>query len=104
MKPTLAFLAILISFSLGCSAVDKDDIPRSLTGFRVYLYDQEMAPNADYFAGEIQCRYSDRENGLMRARFLANDKADSLKFDTSTDRFYIICTTTKESNCVTKVR
>ena len=102
-KKIIATIGLVILFS-GCSKEDENFIPYSLKGFRIYLYDSVKAPDADHFAGYIPCSYSDRELGLSKARNLARSKAEQLGFDTSTDRYYIFCTVTKDSECATKVR
>ena len=105
MQKTKYYLSVfIILLLLGCgSKHDSDYIPYDLTGFDIYLYDDEKAPDGDYYAGSITCNYSDRNNGLSRARKLAYNKATELKFNTN-NRYYIFCTKTKKSSCVTKVR
>ena len=84
---------------------DKDYIPYKLTGFTVYLYDEQKAPNADYYVGAISCTYSDRATGLSKARSMAYAAAKRLNFHIDqAGRFYVICTVTKKSSCATKVR
>jgi len=83
---------------------DSNYIPFNLKGLNVYLFDEKKAPNADKFAGYIECSYLSREDGLARARALAYREAKRLNFDVSHSRYYIICTATADSSCVTKVR
>jgi hypothetical protein len=87
-----------------CGGHDSDYIPYRLTSLQVYLYDAEKAPNADYYAGTIPCSYSEREEGLQKARALAYRVAsqNGIKTDGG-GRYYIICCMTKDG-CATKVR
>ena len=96
--------ALAIFCLTACSEYDSKYIPYKLTCFNVYLYDEKKAPDADYFAGSIQCTYKGRKEGLSRARSLAYHEAKSMEFDISNGRYYIICTSTKNSGCITKVR
>lgn len=89
---------------LGCLGQNSESIPYGLTGFRIYLYDRSKAPDADYLVGTIQCNYRERDRGLAEARQLAKTTATRLGFDTGTDRYYILCTVTSNSDCATKVR
>lgn len=97
-------LILLAAVEVGCSKHDPDYIPYGLKGLNVYLFDEKKAPNGDYFAGYIECSYLKREEGLSNARALAYREAQRLHFETLNGRYYIICTATSESSCVTKVR
>ena len=98
------FIFIVILGIAGCSMQDSNYIPVNLKGLNVYLFDEKKAPNADKFAGYIECSYLSREDGLSKARALAYQEAKRLGFDVSNGRYYIICTATADSSCVTKVR
>lgn len=102
LKILAPIAALLLVF--GCSASGGDDIPLGITAYHVYLFDKDKAPNADQFAGSVETSYLKRKDGLERARSLAYFEATRLKFDTNNPRYYIICTGTKESRCVTKIR
>ena len=98
-------LVTLLTLALGgCSKHDSDYIPYGLKGLNVYLFDEEKAPNGDYFVGYVECSYLKRKEGLSQARTLAYNEAQRLHFKTSTGRYYILCAVTSETNCATKVR
>ncbi len=48
--PRFCVLLALIAF-LGAPEVKADDVPFLVTRLDIYLYDENKAPNADYFAG-----------------------------------------------------
>ena len=102
----LKFLTASAAFSLfyGCSYSDGSDIPLAITAYHVYLFDKDKAPNGDHYAGSVETSYLSRNDNLQRARRLALSEATRLRFDTSNNRYYIICTGTNESRCVTKIR
>lgn len=105
MKPALAYFALIFSLALtACSMSGSDDIPLGVTAYNIYLFDAQKAPNGDHFAGRVETSYLKRKEDLSRARDLAHTEATRLKFDTKHARYYIICTETKESRCVTKLR
>lgn len=105
MKAASAFVAFVCLFVLvGCSVGGGDDIPLGVTSYTVYLFDARKAPNGDYYAGTIETGYLSRKENLAKARALALSEARRLGFDTSHARYYIICTVTKDSSCVTKIR
>lgn len=97
-------LSVSCFLQSGCSYTDSNYIPLGITGYSVYLYDANKAPNADYFVGTIETNYLKREQGLEAARALAYNQARQLGFDTYQSRYYIICTRTNDSSCATKIR
>lgn len=99
----LASVAALLVIC-GCTGTAGDDIPFGITVYHVYLFDKDKAPNADHFAGSVETTYLKRKDDLDRARRLAYAEATRLKFDTNNSRYYIVCTGTKNSRCVTKIR
>jgi len=104
MSMPLATSLLVMAALISCASTDSDGIPKALIGYRVFLYDKTKAPNADFLAGTIPCNYSNREAGLLQARELARSTAEKRTFDTTTDRYYIICRVTKESECTNKIR
>ena len=103
MTRFVAMLA-LISF-FGVSEVKADDIPLLVTRLDVYLYDEEKAPNADYFAGSVECNYFTRERKLNEARSLAYSVARARGFHVDgAGRYYIICCIKAGGSIATKVR
>lgn len=105
MKPILGWILALFSIGMsGCSLSGSDDVPLGVTGYNVYLFDKNKAPNGDHFAGRVETSYLGRTENLDKARRLAYSEASRLHFDTSNSRYYIICTETKDSSCATKIR
>ena len=96
-------LALLASF--GVAEVKADDVPFLVTRLDVYLYDENKAPNADYFAGSVECNYFTRERKLNEARSLAYSVARARGFHVDgAGRFYIICCIKAGGSIATKVR
>ena len=60
MADRLAVFLVLFSF-FGVPDTRSDDVPFLVTRLDVYLYDENKAPNADYFAGSVDCNYFNRE-------------------------------------------
>jgi hypothetical protein len=104
MTSRFTFLFALIAF-LGAPEVKADDVPFLVTRLDVYLYDENKAPNADYFAGSVECNYFNRESKLNEARSLAYSVARSRGFHVDgAGRYYIICCIKAGGSIATKVR
>lgn len=98
-----AFLVLIACF--GASDAKADDVPFLVTRLDVYLYDENKAPNADYFAGSIECNYFNRESKLSEARSLAYNVARARGFHVDgAGRYYIICCIKAGGSIATKVR
>jgi len=97
-------IATVTLLASGCSVTGSDDIPLGVTGYNVYLFDSDKAPNGDRFVGKIETSYLSRKDNLDRARRLAFSEAKRLQFDVGNPRYYIICTETNDSTCATKIR
>jgi len=104
MKTHLAAFLFLLSF-FSVPDVRADDVPFLVSRLDVYLYDENKAPNADYFAGSIDCNYFNRESKLNEARSLAYSVARARGFHVDgTGRYYIICCIKAGGSIATKVR
>jgi hypothetical protein len=104
LSSRFAFLLVLIAF-FGAPEVKADDVPFLVTRLDVYLYDEKKAPNADYFAGSVDCNYFNRESKLNEARSLAYSVANIRGFHIDgAGRYYIICCITAGGSIATKVR
>lgn len=104
MAARFAVLLALFTF-FGVSEVKADDVPFLVTRLDVYLYDEEKAPNADFFAGSIECNYFTRERKLNEARSLAYSVARARGFHVDgAGRYYIICCIKVGGSIATKVR
>jgi hypothetical protein len=104
MSSRFAFLLALVAF-FGAPEVKADDVPFLVTRLDVYLYDEKKAPNADYFAGSVECNYFNRESKLNEARELAYVVARARGFYVDgAGRFYIICCIKAGGSIATKVR
>lgn len=104
MAARFAVLLALFTF-FGVSEVKADDVPLLVTRLDVYLYDEEKAPNADFFAGSIECNYFTRERKLNEARSLAYSVARARGFHVDgAGRYYIICCIKAGGSIATKVR
>jgi hypothetical protein len=104
MAARLAVFLALFSF-FGVPDARADDVPFLVTRLDVYLYDENKAPNADYFAGSVDCNYFNRESKLSEARSLAYSVARSRGFHVDgAGRYYIICCIKAGGSIATKVR
>ncbi len=104
MTTRLAAFLVLFSF-FGVPDVKADDVPFLVTRLDVYLYDENKAPNADYFAGSVDCNYFNREGKLNEARSLAFSVARARGFYVDgAGRYYIICCIKAGGSIATKVR
>jgi hypothetical protein len=104
MTTRLAVFLVLFSF-IGVPDVRADDVPFLVTRLDVYLYDENKAPNADYFAGSVDCNYFNRESKLNEARSLAYSVARARGFHVDgAGRYYIICCIKAGGSIATKVR
>lgn len=104
MAARLAVFLVLFSF-FGVPDTRADDVPFLVTRLDVYLYDENKAPNADYFAGSVDCNYFNRESKLNEARSLAYSVARDRGFHVdSAGRYYIICCIKAGGSIATKVR
>lgn len=104
MTTRLAALLVFFAF-FGVSDAKADDVPLLVTRLDVYLYDENKAPNADYFAGSIECNYFNRESKLGEARSLAYNVARARGFHVDgAGRYYIICCIKAGGSIATKVR
>jgi hypothetical protein len=104
MSKTAIFLFFIL---LGLGAADgrADGMPFLLSRLDVYLYDEKKAPDADYYAGSIDCNYFTSEKALDKARDLAYRVAQDKGFYIDgAGRYYIICGMTSNGKCATKVR
>lgn len=103
---TSRFVALLLLFTyFGISNANADDVPFLVTRLDVYLYDENKAPNADYFAGSVDCNYFNRESKLSEARSLAYSVARARGFHVDgAGRYYIICCIKAGGSIATKVR
>ena len=103
MRLPILFLVLWAIF--GVSDVRADDVPLLVTRLDVYLYDENKAPNADYFAGSVSCNYLTREKALKEARELAYNVARARGFHVDgAGRYYIICCIKVGGSIATKVR
>ena len=104
MSSRFVFLLTLMAF-FGALEVKADDVPFLVTRLDVYLYDENKAPNADYFAGSVECNYFTRESKLSEARSLAYSVARARGFHVDgAGRYYIICCIKAGGSIATKVR
>lgn len=103
-KAANLFVFFTLFILVGCSVAGGDDVPLGVTGYGVYLFDERKAPNGDYYVGTVETSYFSRKENLEKARALAFSEARRLGFDTSHSRYYVICTVSKDSGCVTKIR
>lgn len=104
MFSRFAVLFALAAF-FGVSEVKADDVPFLVTRLDVYLYDEEKAPDANYFAGSVDCNYFNRETKLDEARSLAYRVARSRGFHIDgAGRYYVICCIKVGGSVATKVR
>jgi hypothetical protein len=104
MFSRLAFFLTLTAI-FGATEVKADDVPFLVTRLDVYLYDENKAPNADSFAGSIDCNYFNRESKLNEARSLAYNVARARGFHVDgAGRYYIICCIKAGGSIATKVR
>lgn len=103
---TTRLAAFLLLFSFFCVPdVRADDVPFLVTRLDVYLYDENKAPNADFFAGSVDCNYFNRESKLNEARSLAYSVARARGFHVDgAGRYYIICCIKAGGSIATKVR
>lgn len=100
----ISVLLVLLTL-LGASSAKADDVPFLVTRLDVYLYDEAKAPNADYFAGSVDCNYFNRESKLNEARSLAYSVARARGFHVDgAGRYYIICCIKAGGSIATKVR
>jgi hypothetical protein len=103
MRYPLLLITLLTFF--GFSDLRADDVPLLVTRLDVYLYDEDKAPNADFFAGSISCNYFTREKALSEARNLAYSVARARGFHVDpAGRYYIICCIKAGGSVATKVR
>ena len=104
MTARLAAFLFLFAF-FGVSDAKADDVPFLVTRLDVYLYDENKAPNADFFAGSVECNYFTRERKLNEARSLAYSVARARGFHVDgAGRYYIICCIKAGGSIATKVR
>ena len=104
MATRFAVLLTLLAF-FGTHEVKADDVPFLVTRLDVYLYDENKAPNADFFAGSVECNYFNRERKLNEARSLAYSVARARGFHVDgAGRYYIICCIKAGGSIATKVR
>jgi len=104
MYKTVIF-SVLILLGLGAADSKADGMPFLLSRLDVYLYDEKKAPDADYYAGSIDCNYFTSEKALDKARDLAYRVArDKGFYIDGAGRYYIICGMTSNGKCATKVR
>lgn len=104
MATRFAVLLTLLAF-FGTHEVKADDVPFLVTRLDVYLYDENKAPNADYFAGCVECNYFTREGKLNETRSLAYSVARARGFHVDgAGRYYIICCIKAGGSIATKVR
>jgi len=104
MTSRIASLLLLFVF-FGASEAKADDVPYLVTRLDVYLYDENKAPNADYFGGSVECNYFNRESKLSEARSLAYSVARERGFRVDgAGRYYIICCIKAGGSVATKVR
>jgi len=104
MAARIAVFLVLFSY-FGVPDARADDVPFLVTRLDVYLYDENKAPNADYFAGSVDCNYFNRESKLNEARSLAYSVARAHGFHVDgAGRYYIICCINAGGSIATKVR
>ena len=104
MAARFTVLLALFAF-VGVTEVKADDVPLLVTRLDVYLYDEKKAPDADYFAGSVDCNYFNRESKLNEARSLAYSVARARGFHVDgAGRYYIICCIKAGGSVATKVR
>jgi hypothetical protein len=97
--------SLLFLLGVGLAEGRADGMPFLLSRLDVYLYDEKKAPDADYYAGSIDCNYFTSEKALDKARDLAYRVARDKGFYTDgAGRYYIICAMTSNGKCATKVR
>ena len=104
MYKTLTLLSLTL-LGFGFTECRADGMPFLLSRLDVYLYDEKKAPDADYYAGSIDCNYFTSEKALDKARDLAYRVArDKGFYIDGAGRYYIICGMTSNGKCATKVR